>query len=306
MMCSGCHRAPPGTALALLLAVMITILGCPGLGVAQSTTPQLPLVFLDTTYVSPTGVVIRVSAGGDFQAALNAVQPGNVIELQAGATFTGNFTLPYKTGPGWIYIQSSALSSLPSAGARVSPVHATLMPKIVTPNASSALTTAANAHHYRFIGVEITGTLTGTSSTQSNLVALGSGTDVVFDRCYVHGAPTGNYNQGIQLNNARTAVIDSHLSDFHSTTQDAQAIVGWNGPGPFKIVNNHLEGSGENVMFGGTGPSLPNLIPSDIEIRRNHFFKPLSWRVDDLSYAGIPWRVKNLLELKNGRRVLID
>ncbi|PYM95004.1 MAG: hypothetical protein DME04_05955 [Candidatus Rokuibacteriota bacterium] len=305
-MFSGCLRAPPGTGLALLLAVITTTLSCPGSGVAQSTFPQLPLVFLDTTYVSPTGAALRVAAGGDFQAALDAVQPGDVIELQAGATFTGNFTLPYKTRPGWIYIQSSALSSLPSAGTRVAPAHATLMPKIVTPNASAALTTAAHAHHYRFIGVEITGTVTGTSSTQSNLVALGSGTDVVFDRCYIHGTPTGNYNQGIQLNNARTAVIDSYLADFHSTTQAAQAIVGWNGPGPFKLVNNHLEGSGENVMFGGTDPSVPNLVPSDIEIRRNHFFKPLAWRVDDPSYAGIPWRVHTLLALTNGRRVLID
>jgi len=81
-------------------------------------------VLLDTTYVPPTGPIIRVSSGGDFQAALNTAQPGNVIELQAGATFTGNFTLPYKSGAGWIYVQSSAIASLPPAGTRVGPIHA--------------------------------------------------------------------------------------------------------------------------------------------------------------------------------------
>jgi hypothetical protein len=58
-------------------------------------------------------------------------------------------------------------------------------------------------------------------------------------------------------------------------------------------------------LLGGADPAIPNLVPSDIEIRRNHFAKPLSWRVGDPSYAGIHWAVKNLLELKNAQRVLI-
>lgn len=87
--------------------------------------------------------------------------------------------------------------------------------------------------------------------------------------------------------------------------QDAQAVAGFDGPGPIKIVNNYLEGSGENVMFGGADPKVPDLVPSDIEIRRNHFHKLLSWKVDDPSYAGNHWSVKNLLELKNAARVLI-
>jgi hypothetical protein len=71
-------------------------------------------------------------------------------------------------------------------------------------------------------------------------------------------------------------------------------------------VNNHLEASGENVLFGGFDPSITNLIPSDIEIRGNYFFKPLRWKVGDPSYAGIHWSVKNLLELKMARNVVID
>jgi hypothetical protein len=48
------------------------------------------------------------------------------------------------------------------------------------------------------------------------------------------------------------------------------------------------------------------VVPSDIEIRGNHFRKPLSWRMEDPSYAGTLWTVKNLLELKSARRVLIE
>ena len=78
--------------------------------------------------------------------------------------------------------------------------------------------------------------------------------DIVVDRCYVHGTATADLQRGIVLNGARQAVVDSWVSDVHSADIDSQAILGWAGPGPFKIVNNYLEASGENVMFGGADP----------------------------------------------------
>src|SRR5260370_21827542 len=59
-------------------------------------------------------------------------------------------------------------------------------------------------------------------------------------------------------------------------------------------------------MFGGADPKAPGLLRADIEIRKNHLFKPLSWKADDPSFAGTQWTVKNLLELKNAQRVLVD
>ena len=280
----------------------------PGPGVLL---PALLSMTLGTQAVTPSGRVIKVPAGGNLQAALNGSSPGDVIELQAGAAFVGNFNLPNKPGAQWIVIRSSAHERLPAPGSRVLPEAADLMPKIVSPNKDPAISTAPRAHHYRLIGIEIT----AASSVNFNLVRLESPgqtsldrvpTDIIFDRCYIHGAPTGSIRRGIALNGARLTVIDSYLSDFHERGADSQAIAGWNGPGPFKIVNNYLEAAGENVMFGGADPTIPNLVPSDIEIRRNHFFKPLPWKADEPDYAGIPWRVKNLFELKNARRVLVD
>jgi hypothetical protein len=298
----------PTLAGALILASVGTVL------------PELPRVFVDTTYAPPTrGRIIAVPAGGDLQAALDASRPGDVIELEAGATFTGNFVLPRKTGTHWIHVRSSAHALLPPPGTRVFPSHASLMPRIETPNRSPAIRTAAAAHHYRFVGIEVAarGATRSTGPySDNNVIYLESEggqtsssqvpTDIVVDRCYIHGTPTGSVRRGVALNGARMAVVDSYLSDFHEVGADSQAISGWNGPGPYKIVNNTLEGAGENLMFGGADPTIPDLVPSDIEIRRNHLHKPLSWKIGHPTYAGTPWSVKNIFELKNARRVLAE
>jgi hypothetical protein len=112
--------------------------------------------------------------------------------------------------------------------------------------------------------------------------------------------------RGLSLNSAESTVSNSYISNIHGVGYDTQAIAGWNGPGPFHIINNYLEGAGENVLFGGADPGIPNLVPSDIEIRRNYVFKPLSWKVGHPTYAGKHWTVKNSLELKNARNVIID
>ncbi len=299
--------------LALGPVVALALFGAAPTFPAQS--PQRPLVLLDTTYAAPAGQQRSVPAGGDLQAALNSAQPGDTIILQAGATYAGNFTLPMMSGTAWIYVRSSALSNLPE-GTRVAPAQASLMPKIVSPNTMPAISTAAGAHNFRFAGIEITTTWASTSATNYVLVYLEAPggntslsqvpTDLVFDRCYIHGTPTGNVRRAILMNSARTALVDSYLSDLHEVGNDSQALASWNGPGPFKIVNNYLEGAGENIMFGGADPTIPNLVPSDIEIRRNYLFKPLSWMAGSGSFAGIHWSVKNLFELKNAQRVLID
>ncbi len=284
----------------------------PAIGIS-GTEPELPRVSVNTNYLPPTGRTIAVAAGGDFQAAINQAQPGDVITLQAGATYTGNFTLPAKTGNNWIIIRSSAPdSSLPPTGTRITPAFASALPKIVTPNSEPALRAFDGAHHFRLIGLEFAlapgvsqnYTLISLGESQSSLAQLPH--DLILDRLYIHGRPSATLRRGVQLNSASTAVIDSYISDCHEVGADSQAIGGWNGSGPFKIVNNYLEGAGENFILGGGDPSIPNLVPSDIEFRRNHCFKPLSWKIGNPSYAGTPWGVKNLFELKNAQRILID
>jgi hypothetical protein len=279
---------------------------------ADGVRAELPRVFLDTDYAPPGGDIIRVQAGEDLQAALNAAQPGDQVMLSPGATYTGNFILPKKEGEGTIVVRPRRLVGLPE-GERTGPQDAAAMARIQTPNSAAAVTTAPGAHDWRFIGIEF-GIVPGTP-VNYGVVRLGEGdesrmrhlpTDIVIDRCWVHGNATGNSRRGISLNGIRQAVIDSYVSNFKEVGADSQAIAGWNGPGPFKIVDNYLEGAGENVMFGGADSAIDGIVPSDIEFRHNYLYKPLRWRVGDPSYAGIHWTVKNLFELKNARRVLVE
>lgn len=250
-----------------------------------------------------------MALGGDLQAALDKAQPGDTISLQAGAVFSGPFVLAPKRGAGWITIESSAIGSELAEGHRVSPADSVYMPKLEA-DSGTVLAVAAGAHNYRLIGIEIRPV---PARRIDNLVLMGDNVDslreipryLIFDRCYIHGDPQVGTRRGIAMNAAYAAVINSHLSDFKRTDVDAQTIDVWNGPGPFLIANNYLEASGENILFGGADPSIAGLVPSDIEILGNHFSKPRAWKSGDPSYQGIPWSVKNILELKNAQRVLI-
>jgi hypothetical protein len=267
---------------------------------------------LNTDYVPATGATLTVPAGGDFRAALSQAQPGDEIVLEAGATYTGNFVLPEKQGVGWIIIRSSDLSQLPAAGQRVTPSDAARMPKLVTPNSAPALKAPERVHHYRFVGIEITGAPSVTLTY--NIVYLGGSQeapvdmphDLIFDRVYVHGHGTLGTRRCFAVNGGAAAIVDSYVSECHIVGFDSQAIGGWRGTGPYKIVNNHLEGAGENLMFGGGGSSPSWDVAADVEIRGNYIYKPLSWNRNHPTYAGRRWSVKNLFEIKDGQRWLIE
>lgn len=271
---------------------------------APSTATTLPKVYLDTTYAAPTGATITVGSGGNLQAALDNAKPGDTIVLQAGATFTGPFTLRDKGAfTQWIHIRSSAV--MPAPGMRVTPANASSMATIVgTGSPVVALQTQASAHHYRLIGIEFK---PAAGAFSFGLIRLGAGEtsaaaiphDIVIDRCYIHGDPGVGGRRGIALNSAATAVVDSYLSDWKEAGSDSQAIAIWNSPGPVKLANNYIEGAGENLLIGGADPTIAQLVPADIEVRGNYFAKPVAWRSQS-------WTIKNLFELKNARRVLVE
>jgi hypothetical protein len=249
--------------------------------------------------------------------ALDQAKLGTTILLEAGATYTPpsdiGFILRNKTsGSGWIIIKTN--TPLPAEGVRVTPSDATKMAKILR-GTLYAISTEKGAHHYRLIGLEVL--QPGNATNLGGLVVLEGGETtlaarnhhIVLDRMYLHGSSAPHafpVRFGVVMNGQHQAVINSWIEDI-TYESDSQAIIGWGGAGPFKIVNNGLSAASENVMFGGAIPLVNGVVPSDIEVRNNYFFKPLKWR-DDPNYTTAPYpiRVKNLFELKNAQRVLFD
>ena len=298
---------------------------------------ELPRVYLETTMADTPapGTVITVNSGGDLQSALNSAACGDTIELQAGATFSnGHFTLPAYAcdDQHWIIIRTTAPdSSLPPEGTRMTPCYAGVSslpgrPAFACSSTQKVLATIAasgtgdgplilanGANHYRLLGLEVTRTATDTESLGALIAPAANGAmdNIVIDRLYIHGAPKYETRRGVKLTGGTNiSVQDSYISDIHcdsnGTCVDSQAVSGGTGSlpsGPYKIVDNFLEAAGENILIGG---DTATQTPADIQISRNHMFKPMTWMQGQPGYTGVTPIVKNLFELKNAQRVLVD
>src|SRR5918994_1601116 len=260
---------------------------------------------------SAQGATRTVCASGcmytNLQPAIDAAQPGDTILLRAGQTFIGNYILKAKSGTAEMVIRSDApATSLPAAGVRLVPSGRTggntslsalarLRGQGSTYRSTPVIRTANGAHHYRLQFLEIDGK---NQEGYESLLALGNNRTqtstslapyaITLDRLYIHGDRLRGQKRCLALDSASTNVFNSYFQDCKHFSSDAQAIAGFNGPGPFRIDNTYLEGSTENVMFGGADPKTPNLVPSDIAITRNLLTKPLAWRNPILSAPGSP------------------
>jgi len=298
---------------------------------------ELPRVTVPTA-ISGTpapGNIITVNAGGNLQTALNNAHCGDVIQLQAGATFSGKFSVPAKSCDinHWIWIRTSSPdSALPAEGQRATPCYAgvaslegrpqypcsnplNVMAKVQMPASGDGPFQLANgANYYRFIGLEVTRPA-GTPGGGRLITGQGTADHIIVDRSWLHGATQDETHDGVNLSGMTYgAVIDSYFSDFHCVVggvcTDAHAIAGGvsnTQDGPLLIQDNFLEASGEDILFGG-GAAI--LTPSDIQILGNHFWKPWQWMQGNTPFVGgpngNPFIVKNHLELKNAVRVQVE
>jgi hypothetical protein len=302
-------------------------------GPAELPRVTVPSAMADTP---ANGSIISVNAGDNLQKALQSAACGDVIELQAGATFSGLFVVPAKNCNvnNWIIIRTSSPdSALPAEGTRLTPCYAGLaslegrpqypcsdpqnvLAKVEMPTAGDGPFQFTNgANFYRLIGLEVTRP-DGIGVPARLITALGSADHIVFDRSWLHGALQDETYGGVNLSGmTNAAIVDSYFSDFHCIAStglctDAHAIsagVSNTQDGPYKIDDNFVEASGEGILFGG-GPATTT--PTDITITNNHFWKPWQWRPGNPNFIGgkngKAFIVKNHLEIKNAVRVLVD
>ncbi|MGB2716076.1 MAG: hypothetical protein WBC51_17980, partial [Vicinamibacterales bacterium] len=217
---------------------------------------------------SSSGGERYVHAGDDLQAVLDAAQPGDTILLDAGVTFRGNFVLGVKPGTSYITVRSNTRDDLlPGPDTRITPASSSLLARIESSNENPALITAAGAHHWRLLLLEIGPTDLGVGE----ILRLGEGWieqsllsqvpyEIEVDRVYIHGHPLYGQKRGIAMNARSVTIKNSWISDIKAVGRDTQAIGGWNGPGPLRVENNYIEASGENILLGGATPAIQGVI----------------------------------------------
>jgi hypothetical protein len=175
-----------------------------------------------------TGRRVAVSNGLELQRALDGAMAGDTIVLAEGATFEppadGSFVLRdrHLAPDRWVIVRSGGAAFDPGGQlpphTRVSDANVSSMPHIRATTSAPAIRADAGARGYRLIGLDI-GVNSGVQQL-TNLVELGNGSDVsadtepsdiVIDRCYLHGNDVGDFRRGVMMNGVRIAVIDSHV-----------------------------------------------------------------------------------------------
>jgi len=322
----------------LWILIFLFIVSCSALNAEVSKREgfdgpaELPRVYVKTSLADTPapGHVLRPKDSAGLKDSLRRAACGDTIELQADVTYAGYFELPENScdDAHWIVIRTSRPdSNLPPEGTRINPCYAGVaalpgrppfpcnssnraMARIAgAPGETKILGTRAGANHYRFIGVEIADTAAnGAAGGYYDLILIKNADHVIFDRCWIHGTAIGEDVKGLDFENSSyVAVVDSYISDIHSKTSaygaDSSAIGSVTGIGPIKIVNNFLEAAGASILWGG---GRANTTLSDIEVRQNHVFKPLTWWEKSPNYFGTRFAVKNLYETKNSVRELIE
>jgi len=235
-----------------------------------------------------------------LQTAINAAQREWILELNAGENYdtaTG-FTLPAKTGAGWISIRSNKLAELPS-DRRVSPSDAPKMPKLrATGNTAVIKTSGAPSNHWRLEGLEITLSTTNLQNT-SALVQLGDtlvetspekiSHYFVIDRCYIHGLPddSGPW-RGILHNADHVTITNSYISEVKllASVAESHVLVGWSLNGHLLVRNNYIGGAAINSLVGGAWPSVSGMTPMFLTYLANLYEKPGGHQI--VRYAADP------------------
>jgi hypothetical protein len=277
------------------------------------------------------GKQIRVGAKSDLTAAVADAKCGDTLLLAAGASFEVH-ELPSKKCDDQHYITvrtDTPDSQLPPEGTRISPAWAGVAslpgrPPFAQPSGGPAKLLATIVvrrpagtpvgDHIRFIGIEWT---TAPDSDIGRMVTAEHGDHVIFDRNWFHPAEGKEVGHAVGLFDGAhvIAIINSYISGLNCIARvgkctDATGIGGGKGDEPIstlKIYNNFIESAGENILFGG---SAATQVPTDIEIRRNHLFRPMLWKEGQPGYVapapGESYVVKNNLELKSAIRVLVE
>jgi len=247
----------------------------------------------ETAPIPPTAGTIVLGPTDSLQSALSTAPAGLTIELTAGAIYTGNFIIRKA-----VTIRTKGADF---GERRIAQTDAPAMAQLVPGNNGTVLDILPGVADVTIAKLRIG------PANSNDLVLIGHGDSsqttkeqqpkrIVFDQVLIEGDDAAK--RGIGLHGSDVTIKRCMVRNIKRVGQDSQAIGSWNGEGPYTISDCYLEAAGETVMFGGSDPSIPGIVPSDILIDNCLLTKNMAWKVGG-------WTVKNGLEFKAGRRVIV-
>src|ERR1022692_3799096 len=240
---------------------------------------ELPRTYIQSAMSNTPapGKTITVNTGGDLQSALNSASCGDTIQLHAGATFVGTFTFPAKScdGNNWIIVRTSADdSTLPAEGSRLTPCYAGVSSLPGRPAFQCA-------------------------STNNVLAKLVMATSASGPIVFASGA---NYYRLIGLEVTRAAF-----------PAPVYSLIQFKGPADHLVFDRlWVHGTAQDETARGIGLGGTYVAVVDSFFTDFHCVSGTGSCTDAQAIAGgggtngNPFIVKNLLELKNAQRVLVD
>lgn len=303
-------------------------------GVAYAAYPN---EVMDTdTFPTRTGTLRSVNGDAALQAALTAAVPGDWIIVDHASTYTADYTnaFPFKAGDnrpggnGVIVVMAKAMydsidiftgqpTFLPPK-VRVSPSDLPQMPLFSNTLATGSFAVQGNTRGWRFCGLKFI--QSPTQSISQHFVALGNGdtgaqssvaqcpVNIGLDRCYFDGDQNANMKHCVELHCVAGFIQDclfgDHVKANVNTYSESHVIIGYNGPGPFRIINNKTMGGSQCIFFGGALSACG--APADIEVRYNWMTRPLTWNGAHPTYDGSTNAIKCNFEIKKAVRLVAD
>jgi hypothetical protein len=215
----------------------------------------------------------------NLQTALNTAVGGDLILLQQGKTYTGNFTLPiHSAATTEVMVRTGvtatgvvvSTSVFPAANIRMTPAlaaAANLAKIVVSSNNVPAIRTddpsgGVGPAYWHLKWFEVTSNTYG----GAELIRLGSDSSstqtvnaeipdhFVLEQLYVHGNAVSGQFRGIGIHSNNVTLQDSTIVDIKAvgSAGDGQALWINSSTGPYTITNNKIEGGAESVLIGGS------------------------------------------------------
>jgi hypothetical protein len=230
-----------------------------------------------TAALTPPVVIPAIATPAALDAALATAQGGTVLRLATTLIYPTALTLTRS-----VTLQSETL------------VDGRMTRDAPAPTFLGGLRVVADDVTCIGLAIQHTNPLT-------DIVVLTGALRPTLDRCRILGDPTHGAKRGVAANGGAMTIRGCYIDDCFQAWpgNDSQALCAWDFLAPGLLLeDNYLSGGSESVLIGGADAATAARLPSAVIIRGNTITKHPAWQA-------LPIGVKNTLELKAGRDILI-